>query len=154
MRTFVYFLLILALCVWAGGIIFFSFVVAPTVFATLRSQDAASVVNLSLATLHRIGLSCGVLFLALTFLVELKRAKPLRALVALMVLSTAVSQFGVTPQMQRIRDAVGGSIQALPSQDAGRAAFSRLHQLSVVLEGVTLFAGIGALALLSREPQS
>ena len=53
--------------------------------------------------------------------------------------------------MEQIRAAVGGSIQALPPQDAGRAAFDRLHRTSVALEGIVLFAGIGAIALLSRE---
>ena len=71
-----------------------------------------------------------------------------------MVLLTALSQFGVMPQMERIRDAVGGSIQSLPPLDAGRAAFDRLHEISVLLEGITLLAGIGAVILVSREQKT
>lgn len=154
MRAFVRFALMFSLAIWVGSIIFFSFVVAPAAFTTLPSQQlAGTMVSLTLKALHQIGLACGAVFLVCTFLVEVKGAKRLRALVALMVLCTALSQFGVTPQMQRIRDAVGGSIQALPSSDAGRAAFSRLHEASVVLESITLLAGIAALVLLSREPQ-
>jgi hypothetical protein len=68
-----------------------------------------------------------------------------------MLVLTAVSLFGIMPQMERIRASVGGSIEALPPQDAGRAAFDRLHQLSVALEGIVLLAGIASFALLSRE---
>ena len=73
-------------------------------------------------------------------------------IVGLMLLCTAVSQFGVTPQMEKIREAVGGSIQLLPPKDAGRAAFDRLHEISVVLEGIVLIAGLGSLVVISREP--
>lgn len=155
MQSFARFLLLFSSVVWIGGIIFFSFVVAPTAFSVLPAQEiAGAIVGRSLGSLHRIGLSCGVMFLAATFLGRFRQTKALRALVGLMLLSTAVSQFRIMPQMERIRAAVGGSMQALPHQDAGRAAFDRLHQTSVVLEGIVLLAGIGAVALLSREPRT
>ncbi|HJW99569.1 MAG TPA: DUF4149 domain-containing protein [Terriglobales bacterium] len=155
MRASARFVMISTLVVWVGAIVFFSFVVAPTVFSVLPAKESAGViVGRSLAALHRIGLICGIVFVAATFLTELKRAKALRALICLMVLLTAVSQFGVTPQMERIRENVGGSIQALPPQDAGRAAFDRLHQMSVVLESIVLLSGIGAIALVAREERA
>jgi uncharacterized membrane protein len=138
--------------VWVGGIIFFSFVVAPALFTILPTpRMAASVVSVTLADLHRIGIACGAVFLVASFLVPPRSAKGLRTLVAVMLVLTAVSLFGITPQMERIRASVGGSIEALPPQDAGRAAFDRLHQLSVAVEGIVLLAGITSFALLSRE---
>ena len=77
----------------------------------------------------------------------------LRGLIGLMLLCTAFSQFRITPQMQQIRAAVGGPIQALPPKDAGRATFDRLHQTSVILEGIVLLAGVGAVVVLSMEPR-
>ena len=152
MQSFARFLLILSLVVWIGAIVFFSFVVAPTVFSILSAREiAGAIVGRSLGNLHRIGLTCGVIFLAATFLGRFGNVRILRALVLLMLLCTAFSQFRITPQMEQIRAAVGGSIQALPPQDAGRAAFDRLHRTSAALEGIVLFAGIGAIALLSRE---
>lgn len=152
MQSFARFLLILSLVVWVGGIVFFSFVVAPTAFSVLPAQEiAGAVVGRSLGTLHRIGLTCGVIFLAATFLGRFRHAGALRVLVGFMLLCAAFSQFRITPQMESIRAAVGGPIHALPLQDAGRATFDRLHQTSVILEGVALLAGIGAIALLSRE---
>jgi uncharacterized membrane protein len=153
MRSLARFLLTFSLVVWLGGIIFFSFVVAPALFAMLpNSETAGAVVRVILVRLHLVGIACGVLFIAATFVVaSLRNVKALRSFIGLMVLLTALSQFGVMPQMERIRDAVGGSIQALPPQDAGRAAFDRLHKLSVVLDGATLLAGMIVVGLLSRE---
>ena len=154
MRSFARFLLLLSLAVWIGSIVFFSFVLAPTVFSVLPAQEiAGAIVGRSLGILHRIGLACGVVFLAATFLATFRQVKALRVLGGLMLLCTSLSQFRITPQMESIRAAVGGSIQALPPQDAGRATFDRLHRTSVILEGVVLLAGIGAVVLLSREPR-
>jgi hypothetical protein len=97
------------------------------------------------------GLVCGVIFLLATFLVPLERVRAIRAFMALMLLCTVISEFGVTAQMERIRVSMGGSIQALPAQDAGRAAFDRLHQLSVMLEGTVLLGGLVVIALLAAE---
>ena len=68
-----------------------------------------------------------------------------------MILLTALSQFVVMPQMQHIRDLVGGSIEALPPKDAGRAAFDRLHQFSVGLEAATLVAGLVVIGFISQQ---
>lgn len=152
MRSLARFLLIFALGVWVGGIIFFSFVVAPALFRILPNPGmAGGVVNVTLADLHRIGIACGAIVLASSFMIPLRNAKGLRSLLIVMLVLTAVSLFGIMPQMEHIRSSVGGSIEALPHQDAGRAAFDRLHQLSVGLESVVLLSGIAALALISRE---
>jgi len=152
MRSLGRFLLIFALVIWLGGIIFFSFVVAPSLFSLLTPQAlAGNVVNHSLEALHYMGLACGVIFLFASFLTEFRSVRALRGLICLMLLCTALSQFGVMPQMHRIRGAVGGSVELLPRQDAGRTAFDRLHQLSVALEATTLLAGLGLIGIISRE---
>lgn len=152
MRAFARFVMVLSLVVWIGGIIFFSFVVAPALFSLLPSQELAGpVVSRSLGSLHLIGLTCGVVFLAATLLTELRRARTVRLFVLAMILLTAYSQFRITPKIQRIREAVGGAIQALPPQDAGRAAFDRLHEISVILEGIVLVAGLGVIGVLVTE---
>ena len=145
-------MLVFSLGVWIGSIIFFSFVAAPALFRILpKPEMAGGVVSVILSDLHVIGIACAILFLASTFVIPLQKARLLRILVGLMLVLTAISLFGIMPQMERIRASVGGSIEALPHQDAGRAAFDRLHQLSVALEGAVLLAGIAGLALVSRE---
>lgn len=152
MRAFARFLIILALAVWVGGIIFFSAVVAPALFSILPKPElAAGVVGVSLTALHLIGLACGVVLFVLTFLIRPGKVRTVRTLVGFMILLTAISQFVVMPQIQHIRDLVGGSIEALSPKDAGRAAFDRLHQFSVGLEGATLVAGLAVIGFISQH---
>ena len=62
--AFLRFLMLLSLIVWMGGLIFFSFVVAPTVFSVLPARHlAGSVVSRSLSALHWIGIVSGIVFL-------------------------------------------------------------------------------------------
>ena len=143
------FILLLCLIVWVGAIIFFSFVTAPALFSALSSSAAGRLVGPLLTALHRMGLVCGIVMLAASFLCELRHLQLIRGLTALMLLATAFSFFVITPQMQKIRETVGGSIEALPSRDAGRAAFDRLHRLSVGLEVAVLASGIGIAGLLA-----
>lgn len=151
MQSFSRFLQLLTLVLWIGGIVFFSFVVAPALFSILSDPGLAGrVVSRALAELHYLGLVCGAVFLVASAFSEGKRQKAMRGLIVLMMLLTAISQFGIIPQMQHLREAVG-SIQALPVKDAGRAAFDRLHQISVILEGIVLVSGIAVVGLISRE---
>jgi len=155
--AFLRFLMLLALIVWIGGIIFFAFVEAPTLFTVLpTTRMAGDVVSASLAKLHWIGLICGLIFLSCSLLYnQLRRArmKPLAAshiLVVLMIVLTAFSQFSVTPKMRDLR----GQLQAvdnLPWNDSGRLQFDRLHAWSTRLEGSVLLVGLGVAAVTARR---
>src|SRR5690349_23015399 len=97
MRSLAHFLLIISLVVWVGSIVFFSFVVAPAVFSVLPAQEiAGAIVGRSLGALHRIGLTCGVIFLAATLLGTFRHSRMLRGLVGLILLCTAFSKFCIT----------------------------------------------------------
>jgi hypothetical protein len=153
MRTFARFLQFLSLVVWIGGIIFFSFVEAPSLFKLLPTVAlAGNVVGRSLATLHYMGLVCGAVFLGASFLRRSPVQKPMRVLVLLMMFLTGLSQFGVTRQIHHLRETVG-AVEVLPAKDAGRMAFDRLHEISVILESVVLLAGVGTIWILAREDQ-
>ncbi|HMH00548.1 MAG TPA: DUF4149 domain-containing protein, partial [Terriglobales bacterium] len=63
------YLMLLSLIVWLGGLIFFSFVVAPTVFSVLPTRHlAGSVVSRSLGALHWVGIVSGIVFLMTSML--------------------------------------------------------------------------------------
>jgi len=51
-------------------------------------------------------------------------------------LACAVSQFGITPKLDRLRVDIGGPVDALPADDARRVAFGLLHGYSVAGLGV------------------
>ena len=159
MPTFLRFLMLLALVVWLGGLIFFSFVVAPTVFAPgiLPSRDlAGNVVNRSLAILHIMGLICGVVFLAASLayggLVQhsIRPFAPIHILVYTMLILTVVAQFGVAPKMAALR-ADMGVIDNIPQSDVRRIQFNNLHHWSTRLGGSIFFLGLGVLFLTARR---
>jgi Domain of unknown function (DUF4149) len=139
---------------WLGGILFFSFVVAQGAFSVLPTADlAGALVGYTLTRLHIIGIAAGCVYLISTALLEksvgaLVRPAPL--LVLLMVLCTAVSQYGVIARMDALR-AQMGSVAATPAGNPLRVAFDRLHQYSVWLESVVLFSGLAALFLTARR---
>src|SRR5580658_2648220 len=70
--SIVRFLVLLSLVVWVGGLIFFAFVLAPTVFnpdILPTRQLAGNVVSRSLGILHWMAISCGVIF-AITSMID------------------------------------------------------------------------------------
>lgn len=158
--TFIRFLMLLALVVWLGGIIFFAFVVAPALFTTVGSRElAGAVVQRSLGSLHWIGVGCGIVFLAGSLIDLRGRVLSIRiAAVALMLALTLISQLVVTSRMQRLHASMG-VIDSVPVTDARRAQFDSLHQWSTTLEGLVLLFGLVALYdttrfLSKRRPES
>ena len=144
---------LLALVVWVGGLIFFAFVVAPVAFGTLpTSHEAGLVVGASLRVLHWIGLICGLLYLLSTIPQARQRSAWIApTLVALMMVLTAVSQWGILPRMEVDRAAAGGDIAAVDAQNAARLHFEWLHKVSERVEGGVLLLGLGATILLGVE---
>lgn len=154
---FIRYLNLLALVVWVGGLIFFAFVLAPTVFAVLPShQLAGDVVNRSLRILHWTGMGCGVLFAA-TAMIDSRvvegAARPLAArnlLIYLMIVLTLIGFFGLQSRMTELRRQMG-NIDDLAQDDSRRVVFTRLHVWSTRVEGTVLVLGLALLYLTSRR---
>src|ERR1700675_1737190 len=121
LMSFLRFLMLLSLVVWLGGLIFFAFVLAPTVFSPglLPSRQlAGSIVGRSLDGLHFMAIGSGIIFLIASMIYSRKatgNARPLGArhvLIVIMLMLTLISQFGITPKMHAIR-AEAGSIDSV-----------------------------------------
>src|SRR5690348_5097052 len=102
------YIMLLVLVVWLGSIIFFGAVMAPVLFKTLPSDIAGDVVGPSLNALHWIGLAAGIVFLGVFVALSARLPKTIfdilvPALIFLMLLLTAVSQFYVIPRMETLR---------------------------------------------------
>ena len=161
------YLMLLGMVVWLGGIIFFGAVMAPVIFSVLPSTDlAGSVIGLSLRILHAIGLTAGVVFLAIFFVSwqrfpESRFTRIVPILVMVMLLLTAISQFYVIPKMEKLRAQMAGYTYAtgLPDwekkAEEARQSFDSLHHWSTRLEGTVLIFGLVVLGyFVHEEPAS
>jgi len=153
------FLMLVSLVVWVGGIIFFAFVLAPTVFhpGILPSRQlAGAVVSRSLGILHWMGLACGVLFVVTSIIDSLVVngvAAPFAArnlLVCAMIILTLISIFAISPRMLELRNDMA-FIDDVPHDDPRRVEFNGLHVWSTRLESTVLLLGLAVIFLTSRR---
>lgn len=153
------FLMLLSLVAWVGGIVFFAFVLAPTVFhpGILPSRQAAgAVVSRSLGILHWMGLVCGLVFVVTSIIdaqVVNGAREPMAArnlLVYAMIVLTLISMFGISTHMLALRNQMV-FIDNVPHDDARRVEFNRLHVWSTRLESTVLLLGLAVIFLTSRR---
>jgi uncharacterized membrane protein len=149
--------MLLALITWIGGIIFFSFVLAPTVFSVLPTRElSGNVVNPSLSRLHWMGIACGLVFLLCSLLHNRMQHARFRAvsgvhiLAVLMLALTLISLFVITPRMAALRKDMGVIDNISPS-DPRRVEFNRLHVWSTRSEGGVFFLGLAVVVLTARR---
>ena len=125
-----------ALGVWLGSIVFFSFVAAPALFAELGSDRAGEAVNVVFPRYYQFGLAVAVVvlgvWLAGTLAFDLAEP-PLVADAGVLAgaLANLYARYVLVPKMEA----------------AGSDAFAQYHKQSVALNLVTL-AGV-AVALVS-----
>lgn len=155
--SFLRFLMMLSLVVWLGGLIFFAFVLAPTVFAVLPTRHlAGSVVSSALAKLHWMGIFSGIVFLISSMLYARLRtgaAHPFAVrhlLLYLMLALTLISQFGISPKMAALRSSMG-EIDKVLLTDPARVAFDALHVWSTRLESGVFFLGLIVVYLTAAQ---
>ncbi len=155
--SFVRYLMMLSLVVWIGGLIFFAFVLAPTVFAVLPTRQlAGNVVSRSLGILHWMAISCGVVF-AITSMIDSRVVDGVVApfalrnlIIYLMLVLTLVGMFGISSRMLALREQMN-PIDAVPHDDARRVEFNRLHVWSTRIESSVLVLGLALLYLTARR---
>jgi hypothetical protein len=154
------FLELLLLSLWVGGMIFFAFSVAPSAFAVLPTRHLAGlVVTSTLSKLELIGLFAGPLLivaaLAGTRGARAREGRVSRivriALLAIMTSAAGLSRYAITPTMVSLRNSMNDLIDNVPASDPLRMEFDRLHQYSVGLMSLAMFAGLVVLFLTVRS---
>jgi len=149
------FFMLLSLVVWLGGLIFFAFVEAPTVFmpGLLPTRHmAGAIVGRSLDLLHYMAMASGVVFLITSATYSRITTGSAHFLagrhivIVLMLLLTIVSQFAISPRMRAIRKQVE-VIDNVPLDNPLRAEFDRLHVWSEKFEKGVFVLGLIALYL-------
>jgi hypothetical protein len=60
----------------------------------------------------------------------------------------AIAQFGIAPKLDRLREEIGGPIDALAAADPRRVAFGLLHGYNVAGLALAMAGGVACLAFL------
>lgn len=128
---------VLLLSVWFGASLFFVAVLAPKAFSVLPSRElAGTLVTVTLDQIDLFGLIAGPVLLVTLFLGWVGQGVPvkLRALfVVLMTVATGVSGRWLTPEMVRLRQAMGRKIEDVAAADPLKVEFGQLHTVSTSL---------------------
>src|SRR5215469_9337261 len=131
--SFLRYLMLLALVVWIGGLIFFAFVLAPTAFQVLPNTHlAGNVVGRALSKLHWIAIISSIVFLITSLLYSYitqgaAHVLALRhILICLMLALTLFSQFWIIPRMDTLRASVG-DFATVPLTSPTRVQFVAPH---------------------------
>ncbi len=150
------------LSLWLGAAIFFSAVVAPAAFETLRSfqvanmnEIAGTIVTRALSVINVTGVVISLLLLLLTMIVERKNIKASffagAFALTLMALATAVGHWLIAARMRGLRLAMVAIDQVSP-QDPRRIVFNNLHRYSVLSLTLAMLAAMAALILTGLRP--
>lgn len=145
-------LTISSVSVWLGAMAFFSFFVAPAAFSVLDRESAGRLVTTVFPRYYFFGLVLGLLGLvgvAGRLLERGERQAPwgTLALLLLMLGLTLYAIWVLLPASQTARVAMHAAGVAPGSAAPEARAFARLHRVSVILNGVTLLAGLGLVCL-------
>ena len=145
------------LSLWLGAALFFSFAVAPNVFAVLRSFDlananeiAGTIVTRTLAVINVGGFILSLVALLITALPK-RRARGFSFVLqvlslVLLAVTTAVGQWVVAARMRALRGAMV-TIDLVPPDDPRRITFTQLHGYSVALLSTAMIAALVALVV-------
>ena len=158
MRTFL-------LAAWLGAAIYFSAVVAPSVFGVLRSfslananEIAGTIVTRTLSVVNASGFILSLLLLTTTFLLRKKYDRtPLLLQIALLMIVAATTGLGewvIAARMRGLRAAMHGQIDQVALSDPNRIEFAALHSYSVSALGIAMIAALLAFFVIANRFKS
>ena len=124
-------LILVLVSIWIGSIIFFSAIIAPTVFKVLDEKSAGLFLRAFFPKYYIFGLIIGGLCLMLIFLLNIALNTMLLALLLVMMALTVTSKLMI-PVINAARD----------MGEEGVSRFKKLHTMSVMLNVLTLIIGL------------
>ena len=142
-----------ALAVWLGQTVFFSFVVAPRLFGNLPVEQAGVAMGLIFPAYYGVSHLCGAVALfAALMLRRWSRPGGGRWLIAALVCGLALAAslyagIAVQPRASVLR----AMLHSADPPPAARQEFDRLHARAVQLNGVVLVGTLALSALLAAQ---
>jgi hypothetical protein len=151
---------LLLVSLWLGAAVFFSSVVAPSVFSVLRAfqvsnvgEIAGSMVTRNLTAVNISGQVIGIFLLITAFVVRrgLGRRSFFLELGALllMTISTVVGHWVIASKMRALRLGMILPVDQIAVDDPRRVAFNRLHGYSVTALSIAMIAALIAFLVIA-----
>lgn len=151
------FIYILALSIWTGEMVFFSFVGAPSLFKTLKRDDAAKAAERMIAGYYLIMYICAAVALAASMILAVEVRGTNKELLlkiiniiilAAMAAGAVYSGFFLKRQMDRVAQQIH-SFEGAPEDEPARVEYNQLHKKAERLNLAVLILGLAAIFLLS-----
>ena len=117
--------------IWVGVIVFFSAIIAPTVFKTLDEKSAGVFLRAFFPKYYLFAIVIGLAALALIMIFDIKVSNILYIVIVSMTILSIISRFMI-PMINNAKD----------MGEKGKQKFNRLHMLSVSLNVITLVIGL------------
>ncbi len=143
---------LLALVVWIGGIVFFSFIGAPALFKTLAPEHAGKAVGAIFPKYYPMGYVSGIVaFVSLIFSAAKTGSWPLlkMAVVIVMTVLTISNSLITHPKARALKEEMSTSESRTDIQYLKRE-FDRIHRWSVINNAVVLLLGLILIYLTAR----
>ena len=117
--------------IWIGVIVFFSAIIAPTVFKTLDEKSAGVFLRAFFPKYYLFAIVIGLAALASIMIFNIEMSNILYIAIVSMTILSIISRFMI-PIINNARD----------MGEQGKQKFNRLHALSVSLNVITLVIGL------------
>ncbi|MCA9319450.1 MAG: DUF4149 domain-containing protein [Planctomycetes bacterium] len=133
---------LMAMGVWLGGVVFFSFFTAPVIFERLPRNQAADLISVIFPRYYKLGYACGFLMIVAGLYPSWREPGLGMATLSLSfaLLATICSIYAgvvVLPRVRRLRQTAASSA-GTSEHSANRAAYIRWHQISVTINSAVL----------------
>ena len=140
------FVYLLSIALWIGGMAFFSFTVAPSIFKMLGREEAGRVVADIFPKYYWQGIICGVIALATSVALGVRERwnSPLivrTLMLGLMLIAVLYSVAILQPKIQAVRAQIT-SFESLSPTDPLRLEFGRLHGRSFSVNAAVVLLGV------------
>lgn len=135
---------LISLAMWVGSIMFFSFVIAPTIFKVLKPEDAAKLQRAMFPKYYLVGILCAGVGIVCVGVLLFERSFGKwpgvlsLLLIAAMGMTDCWLRQSVVPHMAQIREQRAAAKEPDPAIEH---EWKSLHRLSVQLNGAVLVCG-------------
>jgi uncharacterized membrane protein len=140
------FIYLLSVALWIGGMAFFSFLAAPSIFKVLPREEAGRVVSDIFPKYYWQGIICGAIALATSVVLGMRERWNILLIVrtimiGVMVIGVLYSVVVLQPKIQAVKAQIT-SFESLSPTDPLRLEFGRLHSRSFSVNAAVLLLGV------------